>query len=197
MKIKVGVIGLGFMGSAHARVYTKLKNCELVGICDSNPDKKQLAKVYNCKFCEDSKQFLEEELDAVSVCTPTSMHKYIVMDALEKGKHVLVEKPFADSLIDGKEMGKKAVSADKVLAVGYIERFNSAVDKLKGTVDFSQIYSTVSMRFGPFPPRTKHSGVFLDLASHEIDILNYLTKSKPKVLYSHFSSRETSDFERA
>lgn len=195
MKIKVGVIGLGFMGSAHARVYSKLKNCELVGICDSNPDKRHLAKAYNCRFCEDSEKFLEEDLDAISVCTPTSMHKDVVIDALEKGKHVLVEKPFADSLRNGKEMEKKAASADKVLAVGYIERFNSAVSKLKETVDFSQIYSTVSMRFGPFPPRTKYSGVFLDLASHEIDILNYLTKTKPEVLYSHFSSRANSDFE--
>lgn len=195
MKVKVGVIGLGFMGSAHARVYSKMKNCELVGICDSNPDKRQLAKAYNCRFCEDSEKFLEEDLDAISVCTPTSKHKEVVIDALEKGKHVLVEKPFADSLRNGKEMEKKAASADKVLAVGYIERFNSAVSKLKETVDCSQIYSTVSMRFGPFPPRTKYSGVFLDLASHEIDILNYLTQVKPEVLYSHFSSRANSDFE--
>jgi len=82
-----------------------------------------------------------------------------------------------------------------LLAVGYIERFNSAVSKLKELVDFSQIYSTVSMRFGPFPPRTKYSGVFLDLASHEIDILNYLTKTQPEVLYAHFSSRSNNSFE--
>ena len=195
MKIKVGVIGLGFMGSAHARVYNKLKNCELVGICDSNPDKKHLAKAYNCNFCKDSKEFLKEDLDAISVCTPTSLHKDIVIDALEKGKHVLVEKPFADNVRNGEEMMKKAASADKVLAVGYIERFNSAVSKLKEIADFSQIFSTVSMRFGPFPPRTKYSGVFLDLASHEIDILNYLTKTNPEILYSHFSSSLKSDFE--
>jgi len=195
MKVKVGVIGLGFMGSAHARVYNKLKDCELVGICDSNSDKKQLAKAYNCKFFEDSEDFLGENLDAVSVCTPTSMHRDVVIDALEKGKHVLVEKPFADTLRNGEEMVKKAATMDRLLAVGYIERFNSAVSKLRELVDFSQIYSTVSMRFGPFPPRTKYSGVFLDLASHEIDILNYLTKTQPEVLYTHFSSRSNNSFE--
>jgi UDP-N-acetylglucosamine 3-dehydrogenase len=195
MKVKVGVVGLGFMGSAHARVYSKLKECELVGICDSNSDKKHLAKAYNCKFFEDSEEFLGENLDAVSVCTPTSMHKDVVIDALEKGKHVLVEKPFADTLRNGEKMMKKAARMDKLLAVGYIERFNSAVSKLKELIDFSQIYSTVSMRFGPFPPRTKYSGVFLDLASHEIDILNYLTKTQPEVLYSHFSSRSNNSFE--
>jgi len=195
MKVKVGVIGLGFMGSAHARVYNKLKECELVGICDSNSDKKHLAKTYNCKFFEHSEDFLGENLDAVSVCTPTSMHSDVVMDALEKGKHVLVEKPFADTLRNGEEMVKKAATMDRLLAVGYIERFNSAVRKLREVVDFSQIYSTVSMRFGPFPPRTKYSGVFLDLASHEIDILNYLTKTQPEVLYTHFSSRSDNRFE--
>jgi len=195
MKVKVGVVGLGFMGSAHARVYSKLKECELVGICDSNSDKKHLAKAYNCKFFEDSEEFLGENLDAVSVCTPTSMHRDVVIAALEKGKHVLVEKPFADSLNHGEEMVKKAARMDRLLAVGYIERFNSAVRKLREVVDCSQIYSTVSMRFGPFPPRTKYSGVFLDLASHEIDILNYLTKTQPEVLYTHFSSRSNSVFE--
>ena len=195
MKIKVGVIGLGFMGLAHARVYNRLKNCELVGICDNDPNKKHFAKIYHCNFCENFEEFLKQDIDAVSVCTPTSFHKPVVLDALEKGKHVLVEKPFADTLKNGREMEKKAQKTDKILVTGYIERFNSAVSKLKEIVDFSQIYSTVSMRFGPFPPRTKYSGVFLDLASHEIDILNYLTKTKPEVLYSHFSSRAKSDFE--
>jgi UDP-N-acetylglucosamine 3-dehydrogenase len=195
MTVKVGVVGLGFMGSAHARVYSKLKECELIGVCDSNSDKKHLAKMYNCNFFEDSEEFLGENLDAVSVCTPTSLHRDVVIDALEKGKHVLVEKPFANTIRTGEEMVKKAARMDRLLAVGYIERFNSAVTKLKELADFSNIYSTVSMRFGPFPPRTKYSGVFLDLASHEIDILNYLTATQPKVLYTHFSSRSNSSFE--
>jgi len=195
MKLKVGVIGLGFMGSAHARVYNKLKDCELVAICDSNAEKRQLAEDYHCKFCADFEEFLNIDLDAISVCTPTSMHSPVVMAALEKGKHVLVEKPFADSLRKGAEMSKKAAELDRLLAVGYIERFNSAVRKLKEVLDCSQIYSTVSMRFGPFPPRTKYSGVFLDLASHEIDILNYLIGTQPEVLYTHFSSKLDNSFE--
>jgi len=195
MKAKVGVIGLGFMGSAHARVYSKLKDCELVAICDKDSSKKQLAKTYNCKFCDNPKAFIGMNLDAVSVCTPTSMHKDVVIDALENGKHVLVEKPFAMSYKSGEAMMKKASEMDRLLAVGYIERFNSAVTKLKDTLDFSQIYSTVSMRFGPSPPRMKDSGVFLDLASHEIDILNYLTGIKPEVLYTHFSKNSDSVFE--
>lgn len=183
------------MGLAHARVYKKLKDCELVAICDSNPGKRQLGEDYNCKFCADFEDLLDMNLDAVSVCTPTSLHRDVVIAALEKGKHVLVEKPFADSLRKGEDLLKKAAAVDRLLAVGYIERFNSAVRKLKEIADFSQIYSTVSVRFGPFPPRTKYSGVFLDLASHEIDILNYLVGIQPEVLYSHFSSKLNNGFE--
>ena len=195
MKVKVGVIGLGFMGSAHVRVYSKLKDCKLVAICDKDANKKQLAKAYKCNFYEDPKDFFGEKLDAISVCTPTSLHEEVVLDALENGIHVLVEKPFATSYKSGEAMAKKADSIDRLLVVGYIERFNSAVIKVMNTIDFSQIYSTVSMRFGPSPPRVKDSGVFLDLASHEIDVLNYLTKSQPEVLYTHFSKNSDSIFE--
>jgi len=195
MKVKVGVVGLGFMGSAHARVYKKLNNCELVAICDSDPTKKQVADSYGCSFCADLNQFLKQDLDAVSVCTPTSMHHDVVTTVLEKGKHVLVEKPFADSLTKGESLVKKAAESDKLLGVGYIERFNSAVRELKKILDCSKIFSTVSMRFGPFPPRTKYSGVFLDLASHEIDLLNYLFNKVPEILYTDFSSKINSNFE--
>ena len=195
MKVKVGIVGLGFMGSAHARVYSQLKECELVGICDSSSEKKYLAKTYHCKFFEKLEDLLREKLDAVSVCTPTSMHRDIAREALERGKHVLVEKPLATNLRSGEEMVKKALKMDKLMAAGYIERFNSALSKLREIVDFSQVYSTVSMRFGPAPPRIKDVGVLLDLASHEIDILNYLTKIQPEVLYTHFSSRSNNSFE--
>jgi UDP-N-acetylglucosamine 3-dehydrogenase len=193
--VKVGVVGLGFMGSAHARVYSQLEDCELVAVCDSNREKKHIAKTYKCKFFDDIKDFFRENLDAVSICTPTSTHMEAVTDALENGKHILVEKPLANNLKNGKEMVKKAAKIDRLLAIGYIERFNPAVSKLKEIVDFSQIYSTVSIRFGPFPPRIKDIGVFLDLASHEIDLLNYLTKTQPEVLYAHVSSRQNSIFE--
>jgi UDP-N-acetylglucosamine 3-dehydrogenase len=193
--IKVGVVGLGFMGSAHARVYSQLKECDLVAVCDSNREKKQIAKVYNCKFFEDREDFFEEKFDAVSVCTPSSMHKDVVIGALDNGKHVLVEKPLADNLKNGEEMAKKASKMDRLLAVGHIERFNPAVSRLRDVVDFSQVYSTISIRFGPYPPRIKDIGVFLDLASHEIDLLNYLTKIQPEVLYTHVSSSANSNFE--
>lgn len=188
MKTKVGVVGLGFMGAAHARVYSQLNECELVGVCDIDPKKRFIAERYRCKFFKEFRDLLEEKLDAVSVCTPTSTHKKIATEALGNS-HVLVEKPLATNVRDGERLIKNAAETGKLLAVGYLERFNPAVNKLKEAVDFSQFYSTVSLRFGPIPPRTKDVGVLLDLASHEIDVLNYLTTMQPEILYVHVSNR--------
>lgn len=193
MGIKVGVIGLGHIGPAHARVYSQLKGCELVGVCDIDPRKKHLAEIYQCSFFEKVKDFLKADLDAVSICTPTSTHKQIASEALEEGKHVLVEKPLATNVNDAEKILKAKKS--EILAVGYVERFNPAVDRLKEIVDFSGIYSTVSIRFGPCPPSVKDIGVLLDLASHEIDMLSYITKTQPEVIYAYVSNHLNNHFE--
>ena len=98
------------------------------------------------------------------------MHKLVALKALEKGRHLLVEKPLTVYLKDAEEILKARKS--EIVATAYIERFNPVIGKLKETVDFSDIYSTVSLRFGPHPPRIKDVGVLLDLASLEIDLLN-------------------------
>lgn len=194
MGIKVGVIGLGYMGSAHARIYSQLRGCELVGVCDINPGKKYLAETCQCKFFKKFKDFLKEDMDAVSICAPTSSHKQVALEALKESKHVLVEKPLATNVRDAERVLKKAKNSE-ILAVGYIERFNPAVVELKKIVDFYDIYSAISLRFGPYPPRIKDIGVLLDLASHEIDMLSYLTKTQPEVLYANVSSHLNNDFE--
>lgn len=194
MKLKVGVIGLGFMGSAHARVYNQLRECKLIGICDTNPVKKYLAEKYRCRFFEKFTDLLEEELDAVSICTPTSTHGEITLEAMEKNKHVLIEKPLTTDVKNAKKIIKKTKKCG-LLAVGYIERFNPVVNKLREIVDLSHIYSTISLRFGPGSPRKRDVGVLLDLGSHEIDILRYLTKNEPEVLYAFFSSNSSSNLE--
>jgi UDP-N-acetylglucosamine 3-dehydrogenase len=194
MTIRVGVVGLGFMGSAHVRVYSQLEGCELVGVCDSSPNKKHLAEQYGCKYFESVDDLLKEELDAVSICTPTSIHKEIALKVLEKNKNILVEKPLATNVEDAKYIIMMAKKSG-LLAVGYIERFNPVVAKLKETMDSEDIYSTVSMRFGPGSDRIRDVGVLLDLGSHEIDVLNYITKSEPEVLYAYLSNNSESKFE--
>ena len=194
VKLKVGVIGLGFMGSAHARVYNRLDECKLVGICDVNLARKYLAEQYHCKFFENFTDLLEEKLDAVSICTPTSTHREISLEALERDRHILVEKPLTLNVKDAEEIIKRSKKSD-LLAVGYIERFNPAINKLREIVDFKHISSTISLRFGPGSTRIRDVGVLMDLGSHEIDMLSYLTKTEPEVLYAYVSNNSSNNFE--
>jgi UDP-N-acetylglucosamine 3-dehydrogenase len=187
MKVRVGVIGAGSMGSAHIRVFSRLDDCSLVAVCDIDSSKKKLIERYGCSFSNNIDDLLQEDIDAVSVCTPTSMHKDIALKAMNAGKHVFIEKPIAATLEDGKILIDTAHEQRRLLGVGYIERFNPAVQRLREIIDLEDIFSTVSIRFGPIPPSVRDIGVLLDLGTHEIDIMNYITRCKPEVLYAHIS----------
>ena len=193
--MKVGIVGLGYMGAAHARVYRRIEGCELVGICDADSGKKSLADTYQTTFFSDYNELFREGLDAVSICTPTVSHAEIANSAFECGCHVLVEKPFAFDVEEAYGVLKKAQGSGRLLGVGYIERFNPAIRKLKELLDVSEIFSTVSLRFGPGGPRIKDIGVLMDLGSHEVDLLNYVMGVRPKVLSSQFSFSSNGRFE--
>ena len=94
-RIKIGVIGLGFMGDLHANCYSTLPNVDLVGIADKDPQKKELANKYNTKYYDDYKDLLNSDIDAVSVCLPDKFHVDACCDAAKAKKHILVEKPLA------------------------------------------------------------------------------------------------------
>lgn len=183
------------MGAAHARVYNRIKGCELVGVSDTDPGKKTLAATHNTRFFADYKQLLKQELDAVSICTPTFNHGEIATDVLESDCNIIVEKPFTIESQEGNRILKETNDAGKLLAVGYVERFNPAINKLKENLDFSTIFSTLSLRFGPGGPRIKDIGVLLDLGSHEINTLDYLMDSQPEVLYCQVSYGSKNTFE--
>jgi len=132
------------------------------------------------------------EIDAVSVCVPTTYHYEVVMSAIEQGKHVLVEKPIAFTLKEAKDMVRAARKEGVKLATGHVERFNPAVleakkllrDKLIG-----EVVSVSAKRVGPFPPRIKDVGVTIDLAIHEVDVMAYLLDSPVSKVYAHVGSR--------
>lgn len=195
MKLKVGIIGAGYMGSAHARVYSKIKEANLIGICDFNSKKKSLSKKYGCDFFSNFEDILKKDIDLFSICTPTSTHRGIALKALEEGKHVLIEKPLALNHYEGEEIIKKATKMGSLVGVGFLERFNPGIRRLKEFVDLSQVYSTISLRLGPGTPRMKDIGVLLDLGSHEIDILNYLTQTRPDVIYTHILHNSNDEHE--
>lgn len=177
-KIKVGVIGVGKLGAIHTRIYSQLKNAELIGVCDINIGRaKEIASRYKTSFFTDYRELLNNT-EAVSVACPTQLHYKIAGDFLNHGVNLLVEKPLCSNLKEAKQLLELAQRKNCILQVGHIERFNAAVRKivqLPGRPRFIECH-----RLGPFSARVKDIGVVLDLMIHDIDIILALVKTKIK-----------------
>lgn len=176
--LRVGVVGVGVMGSNHARVFAGLPGVELIGIAD--PDGKQadfVARTLGCAAVPDVAALLDLKLDAVTIAGPTHLHRDIALACIERGVHVLVEKPIASSVAEGNEIIAAARRAGVTLMVGHVERFNPAVEAIKEAIRGEDILSIAITRVGPFPPRMSNVGVVIDLAVHDIDLIRWFTDS--------------------
>ncbi|UCD02642.1 MAG: Gfo/Idh/MocA family oxidoreductase [Candidatus Aenigmatarchaeota archaeon] len=187
--MRVGVIGAGVMGKNHARVYSEMDDVELVGIADSSISAgKTVAKKHGCPHYVDYKKFIEKEKpEAVSLCVPTSLHYKIAKDVIDRGLHLLVEKPITKSVKDAEELVLLAKKRGIKLAVGHIERFNPAVQELKKLIDrgkLGHVTSILARRVGLFPPRIKDANVIIDIAVHDIDVFRYLLGKEPEVVHA-------------
>ena len=176
------------MGQHHLRIYSEMRDVELVGICDTDRNRAvSLAKSYNIDPYFDHKELLKQELDAVSVVVPTTFHYSVAMDVINSGTHLLVEKPISDTIENADKMIHAARDAKVKLMVGHIERFNPAVAKLKEIVDagmLGKIVSISSRRVGPFNPRIRDVGIIMDLGVHDIDVISYLYGQKINEVYT-------------
>lgn len=175
--LKIGVIGTGSMGKNHVRVCSELENVELIGISDvDKTTAKKIAEKFDTKVSFDYKELLPE-IDAGIIATPTFTHHKITMDLLNKGKHVLVEKPICDGVEKAKELIKKAQREDLVLAVGHIERHNPAVKFVKDALDkkrLGELITITSKRVSNLPGRIRDVGVIFDFGVHDIDVMRFL-----------------------
>lgn len=182
---KIGVIGVGTMGRHHIRVYAGLPDVELVGIADINKDVvHEIAERYNTEAFIDYKELLKRDLDAVSVVVPTFLHEKIAIDTAEAGINMIIEKPIADTVENARKIIKSTDENDVKLMIGHIERFNPIIPVIQRSIGNSDIISIDVTRVGPFPPRIRDVGVVIDLATHDIDLIRYLTKSEFKKIYS-------------
>ncbi len=177
--VRIGVIGAGIMGQNHARVLAELPNVELVGIAD--PDRSNAMKVGKALGCEavaDHNALINLGLDAVSIAAPTHLHHQIALDCIAAGKHLLVEKPIATTVEEGRTIVGAAKRAGVTLMIGHVERFNPAVEAIKKAIKGENILSVAITRVGPFPPRMSNVGVVIDLAVHDIDLIRWFTESE-------------------
>jgi len=187
--LKIGVVGVGVMGSNHARVLSEMAGVELVGVVD--PDRKQrgfVARTVGCAEFADLQTLIGSGVDAVSIAAPTHLHHEIALACIARGLHVLVEKPIAPTVEEGRAIVAAARRAGVMLMIGHVERFNPAVESIKRAIKDQDILSIAITRVGPFPPRMSNVGVVIDLAVHDIDLIRWFTDSEIVEIQPQLSS---------
>jgi hypothetical protein len=166
------------MGSNHARVFMGLPDVTLVGIADPLDAHRQRAiDLIGCRTFADTEALLAEGVDAVTIAAPTHLHHPIALHCIARKIHVLVEKPIASTVEEGRDLVAAAKRAGVTLMVGHVERFNPAVATIKEALKGEDILSIAITRVGPFPPRMSNVGVVIDLAVHDIDLIRWFTES--------------------
>src|SRR5438552_9672027 len=177
--VRLGVIGVGIMGSNHARVLADLSGVKVVGIADPGASHRALlAQIVGCAVCDDVDELLALGIDAAVIAAPTHLHHDIALTCIKRGVHVLVEKPIASNVEEGRAIVAAAERAGVTLMVGHVERFNPAVQALKEAIRGEEILSISITRVGPFPPRMSNVGVVIDLAVHDIELIRWVSDSE-------------------
>jgi predicted dehydrogenase len=174
-KIRVAVIGVGYLGRFHAQKYAQLQECELVAVVDARPEAGEaVAREVGTRALPDYRDLLGK-VDAVSIVTPTAMHFPVAREFLEAGAHVLVEKPITETPQQARELIGLAARQGRVLQVGHLERFNSAI---VGAEEHLRAPRFIEChRLSPYKERGTDVSVVLDLMIHDIDIVQTLVGS--------------------
>jgi predicted dehydrogenase len=173
--LRAGVIGVGHMGINHARVYSQLQNCTLSAVYDKNHDTaRRVARKYRT-YAAGSLEEFARLVDAATICTPTVTHYEIGAFLLERGKHLLIEKPVTETPEDARSLSELATSRSCVLQVGHIERFNPVLAALERKLKNPRFLEVT--RLSPYSNRSTDIGVVLDLMIHDIEIILHIVRS--------------------
>jgi len=198
--LKVAVVGAGFWGRNHVRVLSELPNVNLVAVCDVDRWKAdEVAGKYGLKSYDNSREMYEkEEIDAVTICVWSSKLAEETQKALKYGKHVLVEKPMAHTVREAQKILKIAESENLKLSVGFIERFNPGVKRVKEAIQDGFIGIPVlatARRVSRWPQRIGDVGVIKDTAIHDIDIIRFIFGEDPISVYARVGRLQHERFE--
>ena len=176
--VKVGVIGIGNMGWHHARVFSLLKDADLIGVADPNEARGKLAvDQFQCDWYKDY-QDLIPKVDAICIAVPTLLHHKVGIDCLKAGVNVLIEKPIAANELEAKSLINASKNNNCLLQVGHIERFNPAFRELNKIVHNEEIVVLEARRHSPNADRANDVSVVMDLMIHDIDLVLELVNSK-------------------
>jgi len=199
-KLGVAVIGIGFWGRNHVRVFSELPETELKAVCDVNKERVgAIAKQYGVDAYTDSRSLLKrKDIEAVSICTWTTMHAKEALRAIRMGKDLLVEKPIASTVREAKRIVDLAEKNHAQLQVGFIERFNPGVQTAKNMVtkeEIGTLVSATSRRVSEWPERIGDVGVVKDTAIHDIDLMRYVFDEEPLTVYAKIGNLRHTRYE--
>jgi predicted dehydrogenase len=179
-KINTAVIGVGHMGKEHARILARMENCELVGVYDIEHDtSRRIAQQHGVKLFETIDEAIEAA-EAISIATPTTTHFEVGMKCLEKGRHILLEKPMTETTDEALQLVKVAKEKNLIFQVGHIERFNPVLKALEERLTHPRFIE--AHRLSPYPGRSTDISVIMDLMIHDLEIILHLVKSPVKHL---------------
>jgi len=177
-KVRVAVVGVGYLGRYHAEKYQKIPEAHLVGVVDIDRDRAETTALRVGTQPFGNHREILGQVDAVSIAVPTPQHFHIAMDFLQEGVDVLIEKPITSTLEEADTLIEAARAQDRFIQVGHLERFNPAVRTLDGVVRNPLFIE--SHRLSRYKPRGTDVSVVLDLMIHDIDIILNFVKNKVK-----------------
>lgn len=173
------------MGERHCRVYANLRGAELIGVCDADPQVgARVARQYEIPFFSDLDELLAH-VDAVSLVVPTPLHFDLAIHCLTMGKHVLIEKPIAETLEQAERLTLAAEESGLVVQIGHIERFNTAYMELKNVLESMTPLVINFRRLSAFVGSNTDVDVVLDLMIHDINLVLDLMGSEPTQITTH------------
>lgn len=165
----------GTLEKNHARLYAETDGAEFSAIFDSDPaTAAEIARQYQVRAAASLEEFAGL-VDAASVATPTNSHHQVARTLLEKGKHLLIEKPIAEDPAQASELAELAAERKLVLQVGHVERFNPVLSALEARLTHPRFIE--AHRLSPFPNRSTDIGVVLDLMIHDLEIILHLVRA--------------------
>lgn len=181
-KLRVGVVGVGYLGKFHAEKYSRMDDVELVGVVDTDLARaEEIAGQFGTAAFVDYRKLIDQ-VDAVSIVVPTSAHFAVSKDFLANDIDVLIEKPMTTTLEEADELIRIAESKGLIIQVGHLERFNSAVVALKDIVRKPMFIE--SHRLSIYKERCTDVSVVLDLMIHDIDIISNFVRSDVKTIHA-------------
>jgi len=199
-RLGVAVIGTGFWGRNHARVFKELEETELLAVCDIDVERaKNVAKQFGVKpYTNMGKILKRKDIEALSICTWSTNLAKEALKALKARKHVLVEKPMATSVKQAEKLLETAEKEGLHLTVGFLMRFIPGVQHIKKAVEsktIGELVCATAKRVSQWPERVGDVGVVKDLAIHDIDVMRYLFNEDPIVVYAKIGGMKHKKFE--